>query len=86
MPGVVIRTSEVEASLVYRVEFQYSKGYVEKPCYKQTNKLQVVPIFAILSQNGVNILGLQTVRQCALAKLLKLIRVVKKRRKRKIGM
>ena len=32
-----------------------------------------MPIFAILSQNGVNILGLQIVRQCALVKLLKLI-------------
>jgi hypothetical protein len=33
------RISEFEASLVYKVRFQDSQGYTEKPCLeKQTNK------------------------------------------------
>jgi hypothetical protein len=28
--------SEFEASLVYRVKFQASQGYTEKPCLKKT--------------------------------------------------
>jgi hypothetical protein len=30
--------SEFEASLVYRVEFQDSQGYTEKPCLEKPNK------------------------------------------------
>jgi hypothetical protein len=32
------RVSELEASLVYKSEFQDSQGYTEKPCLKKTNK------------------------------------------------
>jgi hypothetical protein len=30
--------SEFEASLIYKVKFQDSKGYTEKPCLKKQNK------------------------------------------------
>jgi hypothetical protein len=32
------RISEFEASLVYKVEFQDSQGYAEKPCLKKKKK------------------------------------------------